>query len=149
VSGAGRRSGPVTAQHHARARGFSLIVTLFVILVLAGLGAFALQVALTQQQTASFGLLNARAQAAANSGIEYGANQALLASSCPASTTLNLTAIGLAGFAVTVTCSASTHDIKGTLYQAYVLTATAQLGTYGTSGYVAGSATRTVTNAPP
>jgi MSHA biogenesis protein MshP len=140
---------PRSAPARPRAQGFSLIVTLFVILVLAGLGAFALQVALTQQQTASFGLLNARAQAAANSGIEYGANQALVAGSCPASTTLNLTAIGLAGFAVTVTCSASTHDIKGMFYQAYVLTSTAQLGTYGTSAYVARSATRTVTNAPP
>ena len=33
-------------------------------------------------------------------------------------------------------------------YHAYVLTAVAQLGIYGTSGYVARSATRAVNDAP-
>lgn len=133
-------------------RGFSLIAAIFVILVLGALAAFAVRVGATQQQTADFALLNARAQAAADSGIEFGANQALVHGSCPAAaSTLNLTAVGLAGFTVTVTCTVTNHQIgaaPATTYQAYALTSVAQLGTYGTSGYVARTAARTVNNAP-
>jgi MSHA biogenesis protein MshP len=139
------------ARPGAHERGFSLIAAIFVILVLGALAAFAVRIGATQQQTADFALLNARAQAAADSGIEFGTNQALLHGSCPAApTTLNLTAVGLAGFTVTVTCSVTNHQIGAlpTTYQAYALTSVAQLGTYGTSGYVARSAARTVNNAP-
>jgi MSHA biogenesis protein MshP len=132
-----------------RSAGFSLIVTIFVILVLAGLGAFAMRLGLTQQQTVNFSLLDARAQSAAASGIEYGANQALMGANCAPSTTLNPGAPGLAGFTITVTCSASTHNVAGMVYQAYLLSATAQHGTYGTSDFVQRTSTRTVTNAPP
>ncbi|HXY97934.1 MAG TPA: hypothetical protein VEH00_13295 [Steroidobacteraceae bacterium] len=130
------------------ARGFSLVVTLFVVLVLAALAAFALQIGVTQQQTVNFGLLNARAQAAADSGIQYGANQALVAASCPASTTLNPAAVGLPGFTLIVTCSASAHQIAANTYQAYVLTSTAQYGAYGASDYVSRTSSLTVNNAP-
>ena len=134
------------------AHGFALIAAIFVILVLAALAAFAVRIGAAQQQTADFGLLNARAQLAADSGIEYGINQALVHGSCPAPvTTLNPTAVGLQGIVVAVTCTATNHQIGAAppaTYHAYVLTAVAQLGTYGTSGYVARSATRAVTDAP-
>jgi len=131
------------------ARGFSLLVTLFVILVLAALATFAVRIGATQAQSVDFGLLNARARAAAASGIEYGTNRALHAASCAPSTTLNLTAVGLKGFSVTVTCTASTHMVSGTNYQAYLLTAAAQRGTYGSPDFVQASETRSVNNAPP
>ena len=133
-------------------RGFALIAAIFVILVLAALAAFAVRIGAAQRQTADFGLLNARAQLAADSGIEYGINQALVHGSCPApATTLNPTAVGLQGFVVVVTCTVTNHQIGAApppTYHAYVITAVAQLGTYGTSGYVARSATRVVTDAP-
>jgi Tfp pilus assembly protein PilX len=131
------------------ARGFSLLVTLFVILVLAALAAFAVRIGATQAQSEDFDLLNARAQAAAASGIEYGANQALRAASCVPSTTLNLGAAGLSGFSVTVTCSASMHTVSGMSYESYLLTATAQHGLYGNPDFVQASETRSVNNAPP
>ena len=134
------------------ARGFALIAAIFVILVLAALAAFAVRIGAAQQQTADFSLLNARAQLAADGGIEYGINQALVHGSCPApATTLNLNAVGLKGFRVVVTCTVTNHQIGAappSTYHAYVLTAAAQLGIYGTSGYVARSATRVVTDAP-
>lgn len=139
----------------AAARGFSLIVTIFVILVLAGLGAFAVRVGISQQQSVNFGLLNARAQAAAGSGIEYAANQALRQNHCPPTPpALTLTAAGLTGFSVTVTCQLSQHTIgplpppPTPMYQAYLLTSTAQYGTYGSSDFVQRTLTRSVTNAP-
>ena len=130
------------------ARGFSLIAAIFVILVVSALGAFALRVGITQQQTVVFTLLSARAQVAADSGIEYGANRALKAASCPSTTTLNLTAAGLAGFSVTVKCAASPHNVGGTSYQAYSLTSTARRGNYGTADFVSRTSVRVVTNAP-
>ena len=147
------RTGTLRAGHSLRAeRGFSLVIAIFVVLVLAALGAFAVRVGANQQQTSDFTLLNARAQSAADSGIEYGVNQALVAGSCPVpATTLNLTAVGLNGFTVTVTCIVTNHQIGNappTTYHAYALTSVAQLGTYGSSGYVARTVTRTVTDAP-
>ena len=137
------------------AHGFSLIVTLFVILVLAALGLFALRIAATQQQSVDFGLLEARAQAAAASGIQYGANRALQAPGiCAASKTLNLTAPGLQGFTVTVSCSASTHAVLGSPCPgnnctSYALTAIAQRGVYGKPDFVQATQSLSVNNAPP
>jgi MSHA biogenesis protein MshP len=130
--------------------GFSIIVAIFVIVVLAALAAFAVRIAAMQQQTVDFGLLNARAQSAAASGIEYGANQALMAGSCPPPTaTPPLLAAGLAGFSVTVTCSPSMHTVSGATYWSYVLTAVAQHGAYGNPDFVQSTQTRSVNNAPP
>ena len=72
------------------ARGFALLAAIFVLLVLAALAAFAFRIGLNQQQTASYDVLLARAQAAADSGLEYGANRALKAGSCAASTSVAL-----------------------------------------------------------
>jgi MSHA biogenesis protein MshP len=134
-------------------RGFSLIAAIFVILVLAALGLFAVRVGTTEQQTAAFDLSIARAQAAADSGIEYGANRALKAASCLGSTTLAPTAPGMSGFTITVTCSALTHGIGAVppppQYSTYVLTSTARRGTYGMPDFVSRTVTRTVNNAPP
>jgi MSHA biogenesis protein MshP len=134
------------------AGGFALIAAIFVILVLAALAMFAVRIGATQQQTADYALLNARAQLAGDSGIEYGINQALVHGSCPGPvTTLNPGAAGLKGFTVMVTCTVTSHQIGAappTTYHAYALTSVAQLGTYGTSGYVARTATRMVNDAP-
>jgi MSHA biogenesis protein MshP len=130
-------------------QGFSLIVTIFVIVVLAALGFFALQIAETQQQSVDYGLLNARAQSAAASGIQYGANRALKAGVCAASKTLNLTATGLTGFSVIVTCTTTTHTVSGTNYQSYALNAVAQRGTYGNPDFVQATQSLSVNNAPP
>ena len=147
---AGRPSG-----RGGRQAGFTLIAAIFLIVVLATLGAFAVQVAMTQYQAADTALLEARARAAAEAGIGYGATRARTASICANSKTLNLTQGALAGFTVTVTCAATTHQIysgappTATSYQAYALAATASSGTYGKPDYVARTVTRNITNAPP
>jgi len=124
------------------------MAAIFVLLVLTALSAFAVRIGTTQQQSVAFDVVIARAQAAANSGIEYGANQALRASQCPASTVVTPTATTLNGFTVTVTCSASTHQVGAITYHAYVLQSTAQQGTYGSADYVARTVSRTVNDAP-
>lgn len=143
----------------ARQAGFSLVAAIFLIVVLAALGAFAVQVAMTQYQTSSSELLQARAQAAAEAGIEYGANLTLqvptICTSTPSSNTLNLTQGTLTGFVVTVTCTPTQHQIYSPStstwqpYTVYALAATASEGAYGSQDYVARTVTRNVTNAPP
>jgi MSHA biogenesis protein MshP len=127
----------------ASQRGFSLIAAVFLIVVLAALGTFAARMAVTQQETVNLALLEAQAQAAANSGIEYGANRALRWSLCPASTPLTLAGAGLAGFAVVVQCNLTVHAPSGKT--SYALISTATRGTYGRADFVSRRASRTVT----
>lgn len=125
------------------------MATIFVLLVLAALTAFAVRIGTTQQQSVAFDVLIARAQAAADSGIEFGTNRALSPThQCLPSVVLNPTAATLNGFTVTVTCSASPHQVGAGTNHAYVLQSTAQYGTYGSPDYVARSVTRTVNDAP-
>jgi MSHA biogenesis protein MshP len=143
------------AVRHRRQRGFSLIAAIFLIVVLAALAAFAVQVAVSQNEGGDLELLEARTQAAADAGIEYAANRALNgAKVCAASRTLSLNVAGLEGYSVTVKCSATSgHWIETPPPAAndtdYVLKATATHGTYGQPGYVSRTVARTVTNAPP
>ena len=140
--------------------GFALPVTIFVVLVLAALGLFAMRVGVGQLQQQSLDLAIVRAQAAADAGIEYAANRALKvgggAAGCQAATAANplsLPAPALAGFRIVITCQASQHNVVGSncgaLCWIYGLTATATLGAYGTPGYVARTSTRWVTNTLP
>lgn len=143
---------------HQRERGFSLVAAIFLIVVLAGLAAFAVQVTMSQSQGANLELLEARAQAAADAGIEYAANRALKAPGwCSAPTSpppLLLNTQGLKGYVVQVSCAPSTGHLisppaAGTSYTVYALKATATYGAYGQPGFVSRKAARNVTNAPP
>jgi MSHA biogenesis protein MshP len=134
--------------------GFSLVAAVFLIVVLAALAAFAVQVAMSQAQGANMELLQAQAQAAAQTGIEYGANIALqlpAPGTCRANTTLSLKQPGLSGFVVTLGCVRTSHQIGAgpTTYYAYALTSSASHGSYGSTDYVARKVARNVTDAPP
>jgi MSHA biogenesis protein MshP len=137
-------------QQHA---GFSIVAALFLIVVLAALGAFAVRVGAAGEHEASLDLMQSRALAAARSGIEFGVHQALVAapSSC-ADVTFALTQSALAGFTVDVRCRSAAQDVgvppAATTYQTFQIDATARYGLYGTPGYVSRHLTRTVSNAP-
>jgi MSHA biogenesis protein MshP len=109
----------------ARARGFSVLTAIFVIVVLALLGAFIVSVTGLQQSSQQLDVLGARAYQAARAGIEWGAfqvldpNNTLNPAACAAPAmpvcpgvggTTNLA--GLAGslspFTVTVSCTLTT-----------------------------------------
>jgi MSHA biogenesis protein MshP len=133
-----------------RQRGVVLVAALFMIIVLAGLGLFAIRLSASQQQSINLVLLRVRAQAAADSGVELGAYRALSAAGCvppiPLTTTVavGLTEAALNGFNVRVVCSHSNQPVGTLVYDVYRLDAFAQSGTYGTPTYVARMATRTV-----
>jgi MSHA biogenesis protein MshP len=132
--------------HHAQ-RGFSLVAALFLIVVLATLGTFAIRAGLGQQQTVNLAVLGSRALEAARTGIEWGAQRALVGGVC-ANTTLNLTEGTLNGFTVQVTCVVTNHAEAGGTYQVYTFTSLAQSGVYGTNDYVSRSVRARFTNAP-
>jgi MSHA biogenesis protein MshP len=116
--------------------GIALVAALFLIVVVASLGAFAVRIGSSQQQTVNLALLGSRALAAANSGIEWAANQALGPTPSCASGDLNLTEGALNGFIVTVTCSATVHNEGGAPITIYVIDSFARAGVYGTPDYV-------------
>lgn len=116
-------------------RGVSLLAALFLITVLALLGGAAARLAGVGAQTVTISVLSARALHAAVSGAEWGAYQALVNGSCTPAT-LNMSAAGVAGFQVEVTCSASVFVDGGLTVTSYTIESFAQFGIYGEPDYV-------------
>jgi MSHA biogenesis protein MshP len=135
-----------SAQDTRMARGFALIPALFLIVVLGALAAIAIRVGTGQQQAVTMALEEARALAAAQAGIEWGAYQSANGG-CAASTTLSLTEAALNGFTVIVTCVATTFTNGAATSASYVLKSTATDGTYGQPGFVHRVLSGTYTNA--
>ena len=127
--------------------GFALIPALFLIVVLGALAAVAIRVGTGQQQAVTMSLMQARTLSAAQTGIEWGAWQALKGGSCVASTTLILTEAALKGFSVIVTCAAVTFPAFPATNTSYVLNAAATSGVYGQPGYVRRVVSGTYTSA--
>lgn len=93
-------------------RGFVLPAAIFLLVVLAALGAAIVTVSTTQQIGSALDVQGTRAYQAARAGIEWGLYQQLQASSCAATSSFVPTAPTFAGFTVTVICS-STIDASG------------------------------------
>lgn len=104
-------------------RGFAIVAALFILVVLAVLGAFILNVSNSQQIGSALDMQSARAYQAARAGIEWGLYRQLQQGSCAASTSFKPTAATLAGFTVTVTCLATPDTHGGPTV--YTLTTTA------------------------
>jgi MSHA biogenesis protein MshP len=110
---------------NAGQRGFSIVTAIFLIVVLAALGAFAVSMFRVQQTSAAFDELGARAYQAAQAGIEWGAWQVLRnGGACAGATNLPLPG-SLVSFTVTVNCTSTTHTEAGNPVTIYRLTATA------------------------
>src|SRR5262245_4443682 len=119
-----------------RNQGFSLVAAIFLIVVLATLGLFAVKVVNGQQQSVDLALLESRAMSAANAGIEWGAYRAQNGGNCTDSN-FSLNEGSLTGFDVAVTClKVGPMTEQGSTFYIYDLTSTASYGTYGQPSYV-------------
>jgi MSHA biogenesis protein MshP len=121
-------------------RGFSLVSAIFLLVVIAALGTFAVTLSTTQQQSAALDVMGARAYQAARAGIEWGAYQVLRnGGTCNASQTLGPLGGTLNVYTIDVTCTANPNNevsaATGTV-TVYSLTSTAHQGTVGTPNYV-------------
>ncbi len=115
-------------------QGFSLVTTIFVLVVLAGLGAVMMTFFAAQQQTTALDILEERAYHASRTGIEWGAfqvipaSQASFATACRtggANQTISPLAGTLAEFTVNVECTATSHVDAADTVWAYKLTSSA------------------------
>ena len=124
--------------NNLRQGGFTLVGTVFIITVLAALAAFLVTITGTQQSAALYSLQGARAYAAAQSGIEWGARQAVVdLHACPPSPTTITPALGAPGnFTITVTCAATSVTEGANTYNVYNLTSKATSGSASTSDLV-------------
>jgi MSHA biogenesis protein MshP len=94
------------------ARGFAILSAIFILVVLAALGAFILNISSSQQIGSALDVQGARAYQAARAGIEWGLYRQLQQGNCAAATSFVPAGALLAGFTVTVTCAA-TVDANG------------------------------------
>ncbi len=95
----------ITARN--RQHGFGIAAAIFILLVLAVLGAFIVSVSTTQHAGAALDVQGTETYRAARSGIEWGVYRALSASACPAPST-DIGAVS--GMQVTVECNLLTPD---------------------------------------
>lgn len=126
--------------------GFSLVPALFLLVVLAVLGAVAVRLSAVEHQTVVLSMQSTRAYAAARAGIEWSAYQAINAGSC-GSASIALSEGGLAGFTVETNCSTTSHNEGSATTNVYVLEAFSHAGAYGTPDYVSRRIRATVTDA--
>lgn len=106
---------------HLAQRGFALATAIFLLVVLAALGAAMLTFSSTQHVGSAMDVQGARAYQAARAGIEWGVYQALRGAGCSGTT------LALDGFSVTVTANSTA---SGAL-TACQITSTASVGSSG------------------
>lgn len=91
-----------------KARGFALVSAIFILVVLAALGAFMLSVSSSQQIGSALDVQGVRAYQAARAGIEWGLYRQLRENYCAGGVQTNSFqpgAAAFAGFTVTVVCT--------------------------------------------
>lgn len=117
--------------------GFALIAALFVLVVLAALGAFAVRANMTQRNATDLDLLNAHVDSALHTGVEYAAARLAPPNNCAAlPPTLNLPT----GFTVTFDqCVATSYTVDSATVNVFTVDLTAAQGAYGAPGFVSRS----------
>ncbi len=126
---------------HRIQRGFAAIAAVFLLVVLAALGAFMLTFSNTQQLNSAQDVQGSRAYWAARGGLEWGLASVIAASACPASPT----GLALDGFSVSVSCVNQSFAEGGSNRTLYRLTATASQGAgVGTLSYIERSVSATI-----
>jgi MSHA biogenesis protein MshP len=126
--------------------GGALIAAIFLIVVVATLGAFAIRTGMDQQYMASLSWMEARADAAAYSGLEFASDRLSGgATACPSPIFLPPGSPGMNGFSITLQCV----DLSAGANTVYQITATAVHGNFGNSDYVRRIRTRRVSRIGP
>lgn len=121
-------------------QGFLLPAAIFILVILAALGAYALNITSVQQNTSLQDTQGTRAYQAARSGVEWAAYQVLNPGStalenCPASPSM----MTVDNFTVTVSCNRSAdYYEQGTDHTIamYDITSTASFGSVGSLNYI-------------
>lgn len=127
---------------HPRQSGFAAVAALFLVVVMAAMGAFMVSVSNAQQLASAADLQGNRAYWAARAGLEWTLGAfALDASACPAAppATVDTGAI----FDLTVTCDLQSYTEGSVTAKIFTLSSVASRGTAGSPTYVERSVSAT------
>ncbi len=122
------RSATIRARPRGRRAGFALPSAIFLMVILAALGAFIVRVNMLQTGSSVLDVLGVKAYQAAAAGTEWGAYQVLIpaAAVCLAQTDLTFPGTALAPFTSRVKCTLTTStDELGVNVSVYQIMATA------------------------
>ena len=123
-------------------RGFAAIAALFILVVLAALGAFMVSISSSQQVTAAQDIQGSRAYWAARAGMEWALGSlAVSPAACPTPPG----SFSIEGFSIVMSCSRSTFDEGGVTRLIYTLGSRAFAGgAAGAIGFVERSVSASV-----
>jgi len=124
-----------------RQGGFAAIAAVFLVVVLAALGAFMVTFSNTQQLTSAQDIQGTRAYWAARAGLEWGIgsiNSAGSASAVTLATCTTATPLSIDGFSVAVTCTGAGTPYAEAGVSKYIfrITSVASVGTIGSVGRI-------------
>jgi len=127
---------------YAIQRGFAAITAVFLLVVLAALGAFMLTFSNTQQLTSAQDVQGSRAYWAARGGLEWGVSRVIATSAaCPTPPAPFV----IEGFTIVINCTRQTYNESGGTVTIFRLGATAsQGGAVGSLAYVERSVSASV-----
>ena len=108
-----------------RARGFTIVSAIFILVVLAALGAFIVSVSTNQQIGSALDVQGVRAYQAARAGLEWGLYRQLQDASCVGATSFAPAASTLSGFTVTVACTDTADGSSSPVIHSYLIQSTA------------------------
>lgn len=128
-----------------RQRGFALVAAIFFLVVIAALGTFAMRLNVNQQHSTDLDLAVARAEAAAQSGIQYAAARVLATNDCAGVDGESLSLSG--GSRVDLACVPQNplQVVNGVPVNVFLVTATASRGNYGSPEFVSRQRTVRIT----
>ena len=121
--------------HAARQSGFAAIAALFLLVVLAAMGAFMVTFSNTQALSSAQDIQGTRAFWAARAGLDWAFSAITLnASACP--TPVPTTVDTGAPFSLTVSCTLRSYTEGSTTVKIFFIDSLAKSGTVGALGYV-------------
>ena len=117
-----------------RQRGFAAIAALFILVVLAAMGAFMVSISSSQQLGAAQDVQGSRAYWAAQAGLEWALGSL---GTAPAACPVPPAPFVVEGFTLAVSCVRNTFDEGGVARRIYAITSQASTGSAaGSVGYV-------------
>lgn len=118
-----------------RERGFAIIAAIFLVVMLGTIALALFAISSATHQSAALQVREAKALNAARAGIQYAAfteiSSGVDGAACNSASTFSIN-----GYNISVTCSGSSHTVRGNEADIYVLESTATAGSWATLGYV-------------
>lgn len=119
-----------TALNRSRAAGFSLLTALFLLVVVAGIGGYLVNLSVTQHLGSALAGHESRAYYAALSGLEWVNARISGGAGCPDGSSFNV-----GRFTVFVDCEEPIDEVEATPYQIHDVTVEAVSGNFGDWDY--------------